>query len=53
MSHIADGTALVFLGVLLVAIERPGLAAVFGALGIYLLRRGAAKLIPCAASPNA
>jgi hypothetical protein len=39
MSHVADGTALVFLGVLMVAIERPALAALFGALGIYLIQR--------------
>jgi hypothetical protein len=39
MTHVADGTILIFLGVLLVAIERPGLATVFGALGIFLIQR--------------
>jgi hypothetical protein len=36
MSHIGEATALVFLGLPLVAMERPALAAVFGALGVFL-----------------
>jgi hypothetical protein len=39
MTHVADGTALVFLGVIMVAFERPILASLFGALGIYLFLR--------------
>ena len=39
-THLIDGTMLVFLGVFLVALQRPGLAATFGGLGFLLIMRG-------------
>jgi hypothetical protein len=38
--HIIAGTMLVFLGVILVAFQRPGLASAFGGLGALLIMRG-------------
>jgi hypothetical protein len=37
--HITDGTVLVFLGVILVAFERIGLAAIAGGVGVWLILR--------------
>ena len=37
--HVIDGTVLVFLGVILVAFERIGLAAIVGGNGLWLVAR--------------
>jgi hypothetical protein len=39
-AHMIDGTVLVFLGVILVAFQRVGLAATLGGLGVLLIMRG-------------
>jgi hypothetical protein len=36
-THLADGTVLIFLGVILTAFERVGLAAMIGGVGIWLV----------------
>ena len=38
-THLIDGTMLVFLGVILVAFERVGLAAIAGGIGVFLITR--------------
>jgi hypothetical protein len=39
-THLADATVLTFLGVILVAFQRPGLATIFTGLGVLLMMRG-------------
>jgi hypothetical protein len=37
--HVIDGTLLVFLGTILVAFERIGLAVIVGGIGVWLVAR--------------